>query len=81
MINKPAINLTVGLAGPALRTLLTSGITSLEKLATYTEVEIKHLHGIGPNAMGKLKSALLENGLSFRVQTTDRKSEPPKGNK
>jgi hypothetical protein len=34
-------------------------------LTKFGEDEIKHLHGIGPNALYQLRRALRENGLSF----------------
>jgi len=32
----------------------------------FTEAEIGHLHGIGPNAMEKLRRALTERGWTFK---------------
>jgi len=63
--NQPGINLPVGLAQPVQRALAGAGIESLEQLSKFREDEISHLHGIGPNAMLKLKLALAENGLSL----------------
>jgi hypothetical protein len=57
--------LPAGLAQPAQRTLAGAGITNLEQLARYSEAEIKDLHGIGPNALVKLREALSARGLSF----------------
>lgn len=54
------------LAAPAIRALQGLGITKLEQLTGYTEAEIKNLHGMGPNALGKLKEALASRGLSFK---------------
>jgi hypothetical protein len=54
-----------GLAQPALRALKGAGITTLEELSKFSEAEIKYLHGIGPNALTNLKSALSHRGLSF----------------
>ena len=53
------------LAAPAQRALAGAGIHSLEQLAIFSEAEIKQLHGIGPNALSQLHSALAEKGLSF----------------
>lgn len=55
------------LSQPALRALANEGIKDLEQLANYTEAELKKLHGMGPNAMGKLKAALNEAGLQFKA--------------
>lgn len=57
--------LPAGLAQPALRALSGAGITNLEQLAAFSEKEISRLHGIGPNALEKLRRALTEAGLSF----------------
>jgi hypothetical protein len=54
-----------GLAQPALRALAGSGYARLDQLAKVTEAEIKNLHGIGPNALEKLRNAMAEKGLSF----------------
>ena len=53
------------LASPAQRALTSAGIQRLEQLTKFTEAEIKQLHGMGPNALGKLRQALAEKGLSF----------------
>lgn len=57
-----------GLAQPALRALAGAGIQSLEQLARFSEAEIRRLHGIGPNALEKLRRALVAHGLSFNQQ-------------
>lgn len=54
------------LAAPALRALQNAGITSLDRLTKISEEELMQLHGMGPNALGKLREALKANGLSFR---------------
>ena len=58
-------NFPAGLAQPAQRALAGAGIQSLEQLAQLSQAEIKHLHGIGPNALEKLRRALSDNGLTF----------------
>ncbi|SEB11050.1 RNA polymerase alpha subunit C-terminal domain-containing protein [Paenibacillus sp. 276b] len=55
------------LSAPARRALENQGITTLQILSQYTEKEILKLHGIGPSAMPKLRQALEEEGLSFKV--------------
>jgi hypothetical protein len=57
------------LAAPALRALNGAGITTLDQLTAFTEAEIKNLHGMGPNALSKLKAAMQTRGLSFKQQT------------
>jgi predicted flap endonuclease-1-like 5' DNA nuclease len=61
----PESNFPAGLAQPARRALAGEGIHSLEQLAQFSEAEIKRLHGIGPNALSKLRQALQDNGLIF----------------
>jgi hypothetical protein len=43
-----------------------AGISRLAQLAKMTEAEVKALHGIGPNALGKLRAAMRAEGLRFR---------------
>jgi len=62
---KPGNGLAALLAAPAGRALEKKGIGSLQKLAKYSEKEIKELHGMGPATMKKLKEALKENALAF----------------
>ena len=54
------------LAQPAQRALAGAGIQKLQQLTKFSEAEIKQLHGIGPNALKQLRSALKAKGLSFR---------------
>jgi hypothetical protein len=54
------------LAAPARRALLAAGYTRLEHLTEVKESEVAKLHGMGPNAMRALRTALQERGLSFR---------------
>lgn len=53
------------LAAPAQRALQGVGVTTLEQLTKISEAELMQLHGMGPNALGKLRQALAEKGLSF----------------
>jgi hypothetical protein len=57
------------LGAPAERALANAGIKTLKHLTRFSETEIKQLHGVGPNALGKLRQALAENGLSFKEST------------
>jgi predicted flap endonuclease-1-like 5' DNA nuclease len=54
------------LSAPARRALAAAGVTSLEQVATWTEADMRKLHGMGPKVMGMLREALAERGLSFR---------------
>ena len=53
-------------SAPAQRALQSAGITSLKQLTNISEAELLQLHGMGPNALGKLREALKANGFSFR---------------
>jgi hypothetical protein len=55
-----------GLSNPARRALASAGYTRLEQLSAVSEAEIVRLHGVGPNALAKLRDALAARGLSFR---------------
>jgi predicted RecB family nuclease len=63
---KPPENFLFLLASPARRALENAGITSLEKLSTFTEEEILKLHGMGKATIPTLKRALADNGLSLK---------------
>jgi hypothetical protein len=58
-------DLPAKLGAPAERALAGAGIKNLKHLTKFTEAEIKQLHGIGPNALGKLRQALAARGLAF----------------
>ena len=59
------------LGSPAQRALAGAGIQSLEQLTKFSEAEIKQLHGIGPNTLNQLCSALTSSGLSFADRNGD----------
>jgi uncharacterized protein DUF4287 len=63
--NKKESDLPAKLGAPAERALTGAGIKNLKHLTKFSEAEIKQLHGVGPNALGKLRQALAENGLAF----------------
>ena len=63
---KTSSDLPAKLGAPAERALAGAGIKNLKQLTKLSEAEIKQLHGVGPNALGKLRQALAENGLSFK---------------
>ena len=54
------------LSAPALRALLGAKITTLSKLSEFTEQEVLELHGMGPNAMKRLKAAMRARRLTFK---------------
>lgn len=58
-------DLPAKLGAPAERALAGAGIKNLKQLTKFSEAEIKQLHGVGPNAVSKLRQALADKGLSF----------------
>lgn len=54
------------IAAPAQRALAAAGVQRLADLTRFQEEEVRKWHGIGPNALEKLRQALKEQGLSFR---------------
>ena len=54
------------IGAPATRALAAVGITRLSQLPEHGEAELAALHGVGPRAVGRLREALAERGLSFR---------------
>ena len=58
-------DLPMKLGKPAERALAAAGIQRLSQLTKFSEAEIKQLHGVGPYAINKLRSALAAKGLSF----------------
>jgi hypothetical protein len=62
---KPADGVLAELAAPARRALEGAGLTTHAKLANKSEAFVSGLHGMGPNAIGKLRVSLKKAGLSF----------------
>jgi DNA-directed RNA polymerase alpha subunit len=58
-------DLMMRLASPAQRALQEKGIKTLEQLSKLTEEEVFELHGIGKNALTKIKKVLKKNGLAL----------------
>jgi len=58
-------DLPATLSAPARRALTGAGCTRLEDVANLGERDIKRLHGVGPNAIEKLRQALNDHGLTF----------------
>jgi predicted RecB family nuclease len=63
---KPKDGFLVHLAAPARRALEGAGLTTLAKLAAKSEARVRELHGMGPNAIAKLRALLKKEGLSFK---------------
>jgi hypothetical protein len=54
------------LAAPARRALANAGIASLADLARFSESELRVLHGLGPNALSKLKDEMARDGVRLK---------------
>ena len=54
------------IGAPAQRALAAAGVKQLKDLTKYSEQEVSMWHGIGPNAMGKLRQAMEEIGFLFK---------------
>ncbi len=67
-VEQSVSNFPAKLAAPAQRALAGAGFTRLEELAKVSEADLKKLHGIGPNALKKLRDALEAIGLSFAAE-------------
>jgi len=67
---KPKDGFLSTISSPARRALESKNISTLKKLTSFSEDEIKKLHGMGPNAISKLQSALKKEGLSFKKEKT-----------
>lgn len=55
-----------GVSQPALRALAGEGYTRLSQLSQVTEADVGRLHGMGPKAIGLLRTALEAAGTSFK---------------
>lgn len=53
---------------PATQALAAIGIRRLEQLTNLSEKEILRLHGMGPRALGILRQALADRGLSYKSE-------------
>ena len=67
------------LAAPAQRALQSAGITNLTQLIHVSEAELLQLHGMGRNALEKLREALEEKGLSFKAGSANDMPKKKKG--
>lgn len=59
-----------GLAGRARQSLIDAGYRRLEQLTAISEAEIKMIHGIGPNDISLLRSALAARNLTLAGDQT-----------
>jgi hypothetical protein len=65
---KPAANFMEPMSAPARRALEHAGITTVKKLATFSEKEILALHGMGPASIPYLRKSMKDAGLSFKAK-------------
>ncbi len=63
---KPKDHFLALLAAPARRALEHNGITTLTQLASFSEKEVLHFHGMGKSSIPKLQNLLYEENLCFR---------------
>ena len=56
----------LGLAAPARRALIDEGLYKVSDLRKYSIDAIKDLHGMGPNAIRILITAMKKSDISFR---------------
>jgi len=56
--------LPAGLAAPARRALVAAGYIRLDQLSKVSETDLMKLHGMGPNAIEKIRNALRAAGLT-----------------
>ena len=54
------------IGAPATRALASIGVTRLAQVVDLRESELLALHGFGPRALGILRDALADEGLSLR---------------
>ena len=62
-----------GIGKPAMRALIAAGYTHLDQLTRVTEAELLQLHGMGPKALGIIRSTLNARGQSFAEPTNQGK--------
>lgn len=63
---RPVGDLPHELGKTAPRALKQAGVDSLAKISGCAQKELLSIHGVGPKAIRILRSALEEQGLSFR---------------
>ncbi|MBP1989910.1 DNA-binding protein [Paenibacillus eucommiae] len=67
-------DLPKGLGKPATRALTNAGYLKLEQFGKVTEAEVLKLHGMGPKALGLIRLALAEKGLTFANSSKEDRS-------
>ncbi len=61
----------VKISAPARRALEHAGITTPQKLASFTKKTVLAFHGLGPSSIPKLEEALRRERLAFKSEDTD----------
>jgi len=64
---KPKDNFLSLIGAPPRRALEKEGITTLDKLSTFSEKEILALHGMGKSTLSKLQKLLEDLEFSFKL--------------
>lgn len=64
-VKKPTSGFLATLSAPARRALEHEGITTLKRLAEFSEKDILKLHGVGPATIPTLRKALQDAQLTF----------------
>jgi hypothetical protein len=67
-------DLPAGLGAPARRALAQAGYSRLEQFSAVRESDLRELHGMGPKAIGLLRSAMAARGQSFAGEAQGRVS-------
>jgi hypothetical protein len=62
---EPSHDFPPGIGKPATRAFIAAGYTRLEQFTKVTEADLLQLHGVGPKALGIIRSALNARGQSF----------------
>ncbi|MGN9804389.1 DNA-binding protein [Micromonospora sp. L32] len=65
------VDIPPAVGAPARRALAGAGWTRLDQLTAVTERELRALHGMGPKAIGVLRAALRDRGLSLAGEQAD----------
>ena len=55
------------IGAPATRALTALGVVRLEQMTGFSESEVLALHGVGPFALSRLRTAMVAAGLAFRA--------------
>jgi hypothetical protein len=67
-------DLPTGIGKPAQRALVGAGYVRLEQFTKLNQADVLRLHGMGPKALGIIRSALAAKGLAFADSTPDQGS-------